>query len=102
MFGDGARRPQTRMLARVDGGSGSSGDSLDGADTNPREYAQVHLSSTKLRALAAAIKVRWIREQADQELSEPALITLKADPWQGLRRHALITMIAPPAIVAAQ
>ena len=44
MFGDGAHRLRARKLARVGGGSGSTGDSLDEADTNPREHAQVHLS----------------------------------------------------------
>lgn len=43
MRGDGAHPLRARMLARVDGGSGSTGDSLDEAGTNLRERARADL-----------------------------------------------------------
>ena len=48
-----------------------------------------------LRALAATIKARWICEQAHQQLKEElGLDHFEGRSWQGLHRHALMTMIA--------
>jgi SRSO17 transposase len=48
-----------------------------------------------LRTLAAAIKARWICEQAHQQLKEElGLDHFEGRSWQGLHRHALMTMIA--------
>jgi SRSO17 transposase len=50
---------------------------------------------TDLRALAATIKARWICEQAHQQLKEElGLDHFEGRSWQGLHRHALMTMIA--------
>src|ERR1700676_3711860 len=52
-------------------------------------------AKTDLRTLAATIKARWICEQAHQQLKEELnLDHLEGRPWQGLHRHALMTMIA--------
>ena len=48
-----------------------------------------------LRNLAATIKARWICEQAHQQLKEElGLDHFEGRSWQGLHRHALMTMIA--------
>jgi SRSO17 transposase len=45
--------------------------------------------------LAATIKARWICEQAHQQLKEElGLHHFEGRSWQGLHRHALMTMIA--------
>jgi SRSO17 transposase len=50
---------------------------------------------TALRTLAATIKARWICEQAHQQLKEElGLDHFEGRSWQGLHRHALMTMIA--------
>ncbi len=47
-----------------------------------------------LRTLAATIKARWICEQAHQQLKEElGLDHFEGRSWQGLHRHALMTMI---------
>ncbi len=52
-------------------------------------------AGTSLRALAAAIKARWICEQAHQQLKEAlGLDHFEGRSWAGLHRHALMTMIA--------
>jgi SRSO17 transposase len=52
-------------------------------------------AKTNLRTLAAAIKARWICEQAHQQLKEElGLDHFEGRSWQGLHRHALMTMIA--------
>jgi SRSO17 transposase len=52
-------------------------------------------TKTDLRTLAATIKARWICEQAHQQLKEElGLDHFEGRYWQGLHRHALITMIA--------
>jgi SRSO17 transposase len=52
-------------------------------------------AGTDLRTLAAAIKARWICEQAHQQLKEElGLDHFEGRSWQGLHRHALMTMIA--------
>jgi hypothetical protein len=48
-----------------------------------------------LRTLAATLKARWICEQAHQQLKEElGLDHFEGRSWQGLHRHALMTMIA--------
>jgi SRSO17 transposase len=50
---------------------------------------------TDLRTLAATIKARWICEQAHQQLKEElGLDHFEGRSWQGVHRHALMTMIA--------
>ena len=52
-------------------------------------------ATTDLRTLAATIKARWICEQAHQQLKEElGLNHFEGRSWQGLHRHALMTMIA--------
>ena len=52
-------------------------------------------AKTDLRTLAATIKARWICEQAHQQLKEElGLDHFEGRSWQGLLRHALMTMIA--------
>jgi SRSO17 transposase len=52
-------------------------------------------TQTDLRTLAATIKERWICEQAHQQLKEElGLDHFEGRSWQGLHRHALLTMIA--------
>ena len=48
-----------------------------------------------IKTLAAAIKARWICEQAHQQLKEElGLDHFEGRSWVGLHRHALMTMIA--------
>jgi SRSO17 transposase len=48
-----------------------------------------------LRNLAAIIKARWVCEQAHQQMKEElGLDHFEGRSWQGLHRHALMTMIA--------
>ena len=50
---------------------------------------------TSLRALAAAIKARWVCEQAHQQLKQELdLGHFEGRSWTGLHRHALMTCIA--------
>jgi Transposase DDE domain len=52
-------------------------------------------AATDLRTLAATIKARWICEQAHQQLKEElGLDHFEGRSWQGLHRHALMTIIA--------
>jgi SRSO17 transposase len=52
-------------------------------------------AATHLRTLAATIKTRWICERAHQQLKEGlGLDHFEGRSWQGLHRHALMTMIA--------
>jgi len=52
-------------------------------------------AETDLRTLAAVIKARWICEQAHQQMKEElGLDHFEGRSWQGLHRHALMTMIA--------
>jgi len=52
-------------------------------------------AATNLRTLAATIKTRWICEQGHQQLKEElGLDHFEGRSWQGLHRHALMTMIA--------
>ncbi len=64
--------------------------------TGEKKYYLANLSTqTDLRTLAATIKARWICEQAHQQLKEEiGLDHFEGRCWQGLHRHALMTMIA--------
>jgi SRSO17 transposase len=61
-----------------------------------KKYYLANLPATSdLRSLAATIKARWICEQAHQQLKEElGLDHFEGRSWQGLHRHALMTMIA--------
>jgi SRSO17 transposase len=64
--------------------------------TSERKYYLSNLpADTSLRQLAAAIKARWVCEQAHQQLKEElGLDHFEGRSWTGLHRHALLTMIA--------
>lgn len=48
-----------------------------------------------LKRLAASVKARWVCEQAHQQMKEElGLDHFEGRSWQGLHRHALMTMIA--------
>ncbi len=52
-------------------------------------------ADTPIRTLVAAIKARWVCEQAHQQLKEElGLDHFEGRSWTGLHRHALMTMIA--------
>src|SRR5438128_199495 len=61
-----------------------------------KKYYLANLSAkTNLLTLAATVKARWICEQAHQQLKEElGLDHFEGRSWQGLHRHALMTMIA--------
>src|SRR5205807_9050359 len=61
-----------------------------------KKYYPANLpAKTDLRVLAATIKARWVCEQAHQQLKEElGLDHFEGRSWQGLHRHALMTMIA--------
>ena len=61
-----------------------------------RKYYLSNLAAdTNLKTLAAAIKARWVCEQAHQQLKEElGLDHFEGRSWHGLHRHALMTMIA--------
>lgn len=61
-----------------------------------RKYYLSNLPArTSLRRLAAAIKARWVCEQAHQQMKEElGLDHFEGRSWRGLHRHALMTMIA--------
>jgi SRSO17 transposase len=65
----------------------------------PSGERKCHLSNlppeTSLRALASAIKARWVCEQAHQQLKqELGLGHFEGRSWTGLHRHALMTCVA--------
>ena len=64
--------------------------------TGEQKYYVSNLpADTKLKMLAAAIKARWICEQAHQQIKEElGLDHFEGRSWIGLHRHALMTMIA--------
>src|SRR5262249_48489313 len=52
-------------------------------------------AKTDLSTLATTIKARWVCEQAHQQMKEElGLDHFEGRSWQGLHRHALVTMIA--------
>lgn len=64
--------------------------------TGERKYYLANLpADTPLKQLAAAVKARWVCEQAHQQLKEElGLDHFEGRSWTGLHRHALMTMIA--------
>jgi SRSO17 transposase len=64
--------------------------------TGEQKYYLSNLpADTTLKALAAAIKARWICEQAHQQLKEElGLDHFEGRSWTGLHRHCLMAMIA--------
>jgi SRSO17 transposase len=64
--------------------------------TGERKYYLSNLpADTSLKQLAAAIKARWVCEQAHQQLKEElGLDHFEGRSWTGLHRHALMTMVA--------
>lgn len=64
--------------------------------TDERKYYLSNLpADTPLKQLAAAIKARWVCEQAHQQLKEElGLDHFEGRSWTGLHRHALLAMIA--------
>ena len=61
-----------------------------------RKYTLSNLGPrTSLRALAAAIKARWVCEQGHQQMKgDLGLGHFEGRSWTGLHRHALMTCIA--------
>lgn len=64
--------------------------------TGEQKYYVSNLpANASLKTLAAAIKARWVCEQAHQQLKEElGLDHFEGRSWTGLHRHALMTMIA--------
>lgn len=64
-----------------------------------RKYYLSNLpAKASLKRLAAAIKARWVCEQVHQQMKEElSLDHFEGRSWQGLHRHALMTMIALPS-----
>ena len=64
--------------------------------TGERKYYISNLAAdASLKTLAAAVKARWICEQAHQQLKEElGLDHFEGRSWTGLHRHSLMTMIA--------
>ena len=64
--------------------------------TGEQKYYVSNLpADATLKTLAAAIKARWICEQAHQQLKEElGLDHFEGRSWIGLHRHALMSMIA--------
>jgi SRSO17 transposase len=74
-------------------GFGSYGE--HGMSGEKKYYLANVPAHTVLRSLAATIKARWICGQAHQQLKEAlGLDHFEGRSWQGLNRHALMTMIA--------
>jgi hypothetical protein len=58
-------------------------------------YLSILPANANLKALAATIKARLVCEQAHQQMKEElSLDHFEGRSWQGLHRHALMTMIA--------
>ena len=64
--------------------------------TGEQKYYVSNLpADVNLRTLAAAIKARWVCEQAHQQTKEElGLDHFEGRSWIGLHRHALMTMVA--------
>jgi SRSO17 transposase len=64
--------------------------------TGEQKYYLSNLpADASLKRLAAAIKARWICEQAHQQLKEElGLDHFEGRSWTGLHRHCLMAMIA--------
>ena len=72
------------------------GSSASGRASGERKYYLSNLPpDASLKTLAAAIKARWVCEQAHQQLKEElGLDHFEGRSWRGLHRHALMTRIA--------
>jgi len=58
-------------------------------------YLSTLPAKASLKTLAAAIKARWVCEQAHQQMKEElGLDHFEGRSWRGLHRHALLTMVA--------
>jgi SRSO17 transposase len=58
-------------------------------------YMTNHGKEADLHTLVAAIKARWVCEQAHQQMKEElGLDHFEGRSWTGLHHHALLTMIA--------
>lgn len=106
----GTRGPLRAQFAAVrvrvaDGPRGSKGQHVPGelawlvgewrASGERKYYLTNHPVDTPLRTLAAAIKARWVCEQAHQQLKEElGLDHFEGRSWLGLHHHALFTMLA--------
>ena len=93
----GAVRDALRLFAalypEVPNGEGSSGGAFDARRLCIRP--RISSISRTLEGRAATIKARWICEQAHQQLKEElGLDHFEGRSWQGLHRHALMTMLA--------
>lgn len=65
------------------------------ASGEQKYYLTNHPADTPLKELAAAIKARWVCEQAHQQLKEElGLDHFEGRSWNGLHHHALFSMIA--------
>jgi SRSO17 transposase len=64
--------------------------------TGERKYYLTNLpADASLKQLAAAVKARWVCEQAHQQLKEElGLDHFEGRSWTGLHRHALMCMLA--------
>jgi len=64
--------------------------------TGEQKYYVSNLpADASIKVLATTIKARWVCEQAHQQLKEElGLDHFEGRSWTGLRRHALMTMIA--------
>jgi SRSO17 transposase len=106
----GTKGPLAARFAAIrirvgDGGTWANNRHLPGAEVwlvgelRPGGERKYHLSNlpprTSLRALAAAIKARWVCEQGHQQLKgELGLGHFEGRSWTGLHRHALMTCVA--------
>ena len=58
-------------------------------------YLANHPAGTPLQALAAAIKARWVCEQAHQQMKEElGLDHFEGRSWAGLHHHTLMVLVA--------
>ena len=58
-------------------------------------YLTNHAEDVSMESLAAAIKARWVCEQAHQQMKEElGLDHFEGRSWLGLHHHVLMTMLA--------
>ena len=87
--------PAEDMLLRYLSGRNRVRSSEHRSSGEKKYYLANLPAATSLRTLAATIKARWICEQAHQQLKEElGLDHFEGRSWQGLHRHALMTMLA--------
>jgi SRSO17 transposase len=92
----GAHGRRTSAADQRQGSAASAGRRSLARRRTPRVYYLAKLpAETNLRTLAAIIKARWVCEQAHQQMKEElGLDHFEGRSWQGIHRHALMTMIA--------